>query len=142
MRKTIQTVPTGKRDRDSSPGVGSLLPTVQQRSPRMVGGRRAEPEDSEASHEGQGLPFEALSLHLDHTHEVLSVIVRKDDTTQGHTYQSIPRPSRVIIERTGPDVSLHIHSTDGSPTIIRFRRVATPDYDSAAKGKTGEVFKE
>ena len=99
-------------------------------------------ETSGASHEAQGLPFEALTLHLDHTHEVLSVIVRKDDTTQGHIYKSIPRPSRVMIERTGPDVSLHIHSIDGSPTIIWFRRVATPDYDSAANRKTGEVLKD
>ena len=99
-------------------------------------------EDIEALHEAQGLPFEALTLHLDHTHEVLSIIVRKDDATQGHTYQSVPRPNRVMIERTGSDVRLHIHSIEGSQTIVRFRRVATPDYDSAAKGKTGEVLND
>jgi hypothetical protein len=36
-----------------------------------------------------------------------------------------------MIERTGADVRLHIDSTEGSSTIIRFRRVSTPDYDAA-----------
>jgi hypothetical protein len=36
-----------------------------------------------------------------------------------------------MIERTGADVRLHIDSTEGSSTIIRFRRVSTPDYDTA-----------
>ena len=88
-------------------------------------------EGSSASQETQGLPFEALTLHLDHTDEVLSIIVRKNDIAQEHDYQSIPRPRRVMIERTGADVRLHIDSTEGSSTIIRFRRVATPDYDAA-----------
>ena len=88
-------------------------------------------EGGSASQEAQGLPFEALTLHLDHTDEVLSIIVRKNDTTEGRDYQSIPRPRRVMIERTGADVRLHIDSTEGSSTIIRFRRVATPDYDAA-----------
>jgi len=84
-----------------------------------------------APQEPHGLPFEALTLHLDHTDEVLSIIVRKNHITQKHDYQSIPRPRRVMIERTGADVRLHIDSTEGSSTIIRFRRVATPDYDAA-----------
>ena len=88
-------------------------------------------QGSNEAHEAQGLPFEALTLHLDHTHEVLSIIVRKNDTTEGHDYHSIPRPCRVMIERTGADVRLHIDSTEGSSTIIRFRRVATPNYDAA-----------
>jgi len=33
-------------------------------------------------HEANGLPFEALILHLDHAHEVLSIIVRRDDMTK------------------------------------------------------------
>ena len=77
-----------------------------------------------------GLPFEALTLHLDHTDEVLSIIVRKNDVKQEHVYLSICRPRRVMIERTGADVRLHIDSTEGSSTIIRFRRVVTPDYES------------
>jgi hypothetical protein len=84
-----------------------------------------------APQEAHGLPFEALTLHLDHTDEVLSIIVRKNHITQEHDYQSIPRPRRVMLERTGADVRLHIDSTEGSSTIIRFRRVATPDYDAA-----------
>ena len=88
-------------------------------------------EGSSASQEAPGLPFEALALHLDHTDEVLSIIVRQNDSTQEHDYQSIPRPRRVMIERMGTDVKLHIDSTEGSSTIIRFRRVATPDYDAA-----------
>ena len=88
-------------------------------------------EGRSASQEAQGLPFEALALHLDHTDEVLSIIVRQNDSTQEHEYQSIPRPRRVMIERMGADVRLHIDSTEGSSTIIRFRRVSTPDYDAA-----------
>ena len=87
-------------------------------------------EGSTTSHESNGLPFEALTLHLDHTHEVLSIIVRKDDVKQEHVYLSICGPRRVMNESIGPDVRLHIESTDGTSTIIRFRRVATPDYES------------
>jgi hypothetical protein len=86
---------------------------------------------SNTLHEATGLPFEALTLHLDHTDEVLSIIIRQNDNTQEHEYQSIPRPRRVMIERAGADVRLHIDSTEGSSTIIRFRRVSTPDYDAA-----------
>ena len=82
------------------------------------------------SREANGLPFEALTLHLDHTHEVLSILVRKDDVAQEHVYLSIPRPRRVMIEKAGPDVRLHIESIDGSSRVIRFRRVAKPDYAS------------
>ena len=57
-------------------------------------------EGSRASQEAQGLPFEALALHLDHTDEVLSIIVRQNDNTQEHEYQSISRPGRVMMERT------------------------------------------
>jgi hypothetical protein len=89
---------------------------------------------SGGSQGAQGLPFEALTFHLDHTHEVLSIVVRKDDMTKGHVYKSITRPNRVTIEETGSDVKLHIDSADGSSTTVRFRRVATPDYDLAAKG--------
>ena len=84
-----------------------------------------------ASHEAPGLPFEALILHLDHTDEVLSIMVRKNDISEEHVYRSIPCPRRVMVERTGTDVNLHIDSTDGTSTIIRFSRVATPDYDAA-----------
>ena len=55
-------------------------------------------EGSRASQKAQGLPFEALALHLDHTDEVLSIIVRQNDSTQEHEYQSIspsgPRDDR------------------------------------------------
>ena len=88
-------------------------------------------EGSGAGHEANGLPFEALAIHLDHTQEVLSIIVRKNHIAQEHIYQSVPRPRRVSIEMTGADVRLHIDSIEGSSTIIRFRRVATPEYDSA-----------
>ena len=87
-------------------------------------------EGSTTSHQSNGLPFEALTLHLDRTHEVLSIIVRKDDVKQEHVYLSICGPRRVMNESIGPDVRLYIESTDGTSTIIRFRRVATPDYES------------
>ena len=90
------------------------------------------------SHEANGLPFEALALHLDHTDEVLSILVRKDDVAQEHVYLSIPRPRRVMIEETGSDVRLHVDSMEGSSAIIRFRRVATPDYNSEATSGTPE----
>ena len=83
-------------------------------------------------HEANGLPFQALTLHLDHTYEVLSILVRKDHDAQEYVYLSIPLPCRVMIEQMGADVKLHIASTEGSSTIIRFRRVATPDYKSEA----------
>lgn len=92
---------------------------------------------SERSHEAQGLPLTALTLHLDHTHEVLSIVVRKDDIMK-HIYKSIAQPHRMIVEEAEPDVRLHIDSTDGSSTIIRFYRVATPDYDVSAKSETPE----
>ena len=83
-----------------------------------------------ASHEANGLPFQALTLHLDRTREVLSILVRKDDVAQEHVYLSIPQPCRVFVEKEGADVKLHVDSTEGSSTIIRFRQVATPDYES------------
>jgi len=89
---------------------------------------------SNTLHEATGLPFEALTLHLDHEREVLSLIVRKDpkndDVTRGHVYLSIPRPRRVMIERAESDMRLHIDSTNRGSTIIRFNQVATPDYES------------
>lgn len=85
-----------------------------------------------ASHEANGLPFQALTLHLDHTDEVLSILVRKADVAQEHVYLSIPQPCRVMVEKAGADVKLLIDSTEGSSTIIRFRQVATPDYESEA----------
>lgn len=88
-------------------------------------------EESRASQEAHGLPFEGLTLHLDHKDEVLSIIVRKIDHTQGHGYKSVRRPRRLMIERTEAAVRLHIESTDGTSTIIRFRRVPTPDYGAA-----------
>ena len=93
-------------------------------APHDEGSRRA-------SHETRGLPFEALILHLDHTDEVLSIMVRKSDVLQQHIYRSIPSPRRMMIEKEGADVSLHIDSTDGTSMIIRFSRVETPDYNAA-----------
>jgi hypothetical protein len=75
---------------------------------------------STASHEANGLPFQALTLHLDRTDEVLSILVRKDDVAQEHVYLSIPQPCRVIVEKVGAEVRLHVDSTEGSSTIIRF----------------------
>jgi Family of unknown function (DUF5335) len=93
------------------------------------------PGGSGGSHEALEFPLEALTLHLDHAEEVLSIVVRKDGMTKKHLYKSIGRPSRMMVEGTGPDVKLHVDSTDGSTTTIRFRRVATPDYDSAARNR-------
>lgn len=88
-----------------------------------------------ASQETRGLPFEALILHLDHTDEILSIMVRKSDISQEHVYRSIPCPRRMMIEKKEANVSLYIHSTDGTSTIIRFSRVATPDYDAATRSE-------
>jgi hypothetical protein len=93
-------------------------------APRDEGIRRA-------SHESRGLPFEALMLHLDHTDQVLSIMVRKSDVLQEHIYRSIPSPRRIMIETEIKDVSLHIDSTDGTSTTIRFSHVETPDYNAA-----------
>ena len=38
--------------------------------------------DIKASHEANGLPFHALTLHFDHTDEVLSILVRRDEVAQ------------------------------------------------------------
>jgi Family of unknown function (DUF5335) len=95
-------------------------------------------DDNTASQQANGLPFQALTLHLDHTEEVLSILVRKDDVAQEHVYMSIPRPSRVGVEKVGTDVKLHIDSSEGSSTTIRFRQVATPDYESEAIGGKSE----
>jgi hypothetical protein len=45
-------------------------------------------EGSSASQEAQGLPFEALTLHLDHTDEVLSIIVART-TIRRNTYTKV-----------------------------------------------------
>jgi hypothetical protein len=57
---------------------------------------------STASHEANGLPFHALTLHLDRTDEVLSILVRKDNVAQEHVCLSIPQPCRVIVEKKMP----------------------------------------
>lgn len=43
---------------------------------------------STASHEANGLPFQALTRHLDRTDEVLSILVRRDDVAQEQVYLS------------------------------------------------------
>jgi len=134
MRKTTET----GRDRRSS-----VLRQIKREVPRREWGAFCQQfsqdhqewlvdvashgEGSRTSHEAHGLPFEALTFHLDHTHEVFSIIVRNNDIPEGHAYQSVTRPRRVIIEKMGSGVRLHIDSDDGSSTIIRFHRVATPD---------------
>jgi Family of unknown function (DUF5335) len=94
--------------------------------------------DTRTPYEALELPLDALTLHLDHAQEVLSVVVRKDGMTKGHVYKSFARPSRIVIEEARPDVKLHIDSTDGSTATIRFRRVTTPDYESAAQSGISE----
>ena len=95
------------------------------------------------SHEVNGRPFEALTLHLDHDDEVLSIVVhkdaKKDPVTRGHVYHSVPCPCRVMIEREDPDTRLHIDSTDGASTTILFRRVVTPDYTTEVLSGTPET---
>ena len=131
MRRTTETTKTeGRREIPRREWEAFFLQFSQDHQEWLVD--IALPgEGSSASQEPHGLPFEALSLHLDHTDEVLSIIVRQNDSTQEHEYQSIPRPRRVMSEKTGADVRLHIDSTEESSTIIRFRRVSTPDYDTA-----------
>ena len=76
----------------------------------MARNRSRTVEESIQSQEAHGFPFEALTLHLDHTDEVLAIIVRRNDSMQEHDFQSNPRPRSVMIERTGADVRLHLDS--------------------------------
>ena len=131
MRRTTEPPNTGSRREIPRREWGAFCLQFSQEHQEWLVEVPPHGEGSSASHEAQGLPFEALSLHLDHTHEVLSIIVRKNDMNQEHVYHSIPCPRRIMIERTGADVRLHIDSTESSTTIIRFRRVVTPDYDAA-----------
>ena len=130
MRSTTETTDTGRGREIPRPEWDAFFLQFSQEHQEWLVDVAPHGEGSSASHEAQGLPFEALTIHLDHTQEVLSIIARKNDTTEGHDYHSIPRPRRVMIERTGADVRLHIDSSEGSSTIIRFRRVVTPDYDA------------
>jgi hypothetical protein len=131
MRRTTETTKTGGRREIPRREWGTFCLQFSRDHQEWVVDVTPNGEGSSTSQEAHGLPFEALTLHLDHTDEVLSIIVRKNHITQGHDYQSIPRPRRVMIERTGAEVRLHIDSTEGGSTIIRFRRVATPDYAAA-----------
>jgi hypothetical protein len=130
MKRTTETTKTGGGREIPRLEWGAFFLQFSQDHQEWLVDVAAHGEGSSASQETQGLPFEALVLHLDHTDEVLSIIVRQNDSTQEHEYQSILRPRRVMIESTGVDVRLHIDSTEGSSTIIRFRCVATPDYDA------------
>jgi hypothetical protein len=132
MSKTIDTTQTRREREIARQEWGAFcLQFTQDHQEWLVdvaphdGGRRR------GSHENGGLPFEALILHLDHTDEVLSIMVRKSDISQEHVYRSIPCPRRMMIEKKEANVILYIDSTDGTSTIIRFSRVATPDYDAA-----------
>ncbi|HSL03290.1 MAG TPA: DUF5335 family protein [Nitrospiraceae bacterium] len=131
MRETTETTKTGGGCEIPRREWGAFFLQFSQDHQEWLVDVAPPGEGSSASRAAQGLPFEALALHLDHTDEVLSIIVRQNDSTQEHEYQSISRPGRVMIERAGADVRLHIDSTEGSSTIIRFRRVSTPDYDAA-----------
>jgi Family of unknown function (DUF5335) len=131
MRKTIEMTKTERGREIPRPEWGAFFLQFSQDHQEWLVDIAPHGEGSSASQEAHGLPFEALALHLDHTDEVLSIIVRQNDSTQEHEYQSIPCPRRVMIERMGADVRLHIDSTEGASTIIRFHRVSTPDYDAA-----------
>lgn len=132
MRRTTDTTQTGRKREIARREWGTFCLQFSQDHQEWLVDVAPHAEASRlSSHEAPGLPFEALILHLDHTDEVLSIMVRKNDVSEEHVYRSIPCPRRVMVERTGTDVNLHIDSTDGTSTIIRFSRVATPDYDAA-----------
>jgi len=131
MRRTSETTKTGVGREIPRLEWGAFFLQFNQDHQEWLVDVAPDGEGSSASQEANGLPFEGLVLHLDHTDEVLSVIVRQNDNTQEHEYQSIPRPRRVMLESTGTEVRLHIDSIEGFSTIIRFRCVATPDYDAA-----------
>jgi len=132
MRKTTETTNTGGEREIPRLEWGAFFLQFNQDHQEWLVDVAPHGEGSSASQKAQGLPFEGLVLHLDHTDEVLSIIVRQSDSTQEHEYQTIPRPRRVMIESTGADVRLHIDSTEGYSTIIRFRHVSTPDYATVA----------
>ena len=47
-----------------------------------------------------------------------------------------------MVVKVGADVNFHVDSTEGCSTIIRFRQVAIPDYQSEAVRGTPEREKK
>ena len=139
MTKTTKPAETGKRREIIREEWKTFFQQFTQDYQEWLVDVIGQDKGAKTSREANGLPFEALTLHLDHTHEVLSILVRKDDVAQEHVYLSIPQPHCVMIEETGPDVRLHIESNDGSSRVIRFRRVATPDYESDVINAISEI---
>ncbi len=132
MSKIAHTAGTGKgREIARREWEAFCLQFTQNHQEWLVDVATHDESSRKASDETHGLPFEALILHLDHTDQVLSIMVRKSDASEEHVYRSIPTPHRMMIEDEVAGVRLHIESTNGTMTIIRFTRVASPDYDAA-----------
>ncbi len=68
---------------------------------------------STASHEANGLPFQALTLHLDRIDEVLSILVRKDDVAQEQVYLS-GVPIFDLQEIAGKAAAIGVHPEQGT----------------------------
>jgi hypothetical protein len=132
MRKIPTTPASEKRDEVPRQEWKTFFQQFTQDHEEWLVSVAGQDKGNQTLHEVNGLPFEALTLHLDDAHEVLSILVRNNDVAQEHVYLSIPRPRSVMVETAGPDVKLHIDSIDRPSTSIRFHRVATPDYNSDA----------
>ena len=96
MMKTPETTETGERREISRREWEAFFQQFTRDHQEWSVDVAGQGKGSTSSHEANGLPFEALTLHLDHTDEVLSILVRKDDVAQEHVYLSIPRPRRVM----------------------------------------------
>jgi hypothetical protein len=86
--------------------------------------------DSGALTEAVELPLEGIMLNLKGRQEALSLVVGKKDLPHGHLLHSIETVSEIKLEESSPDAdkALHVRSTDGRTTIVRFRRVVTPEH--------------
>jgi Family of unknown function (DUF5335) len=85
--------------------------------------------DSGALVENYELPLEGMTIHLKGKQEVLSLVLQKPDLPHGHLLHSIEGVTSITLEESdnGGDKILHIHSTDGRITVIRFVRMVVPD---------------
>ena len=109
--------------------MASHFPTIQPRSTRNGWCISRGKVIQYSLPRGKWTSISSIDSSSDRIDEVLSILVRKDDVAQEHVYLSIPQPCRVIVEKVRAEVRLHVDSTEGSSTIIRFRQVATPDYE-------------
>jgi hypothetical protein len=86
--------------------------------------------DSGTLTEAADLPLEGIMVNLKHHQEALSLVVGNKDLPHRHLLHSIEAVIEIRLEESSPDAdkALHVRSTDGRTTIVRFRRVVTPEH--------------